>query len=147
MQPVIRPIDFKNQFGRARRIRMFRVLGNFGLLTGLATGAGLAATSEDWRRALLRELSQAYLEEEVTPELTEDERRQRLERLFRELGRRLADSGRAAVPVRDIASLALLGSELADPDGPPSKTPMLPRLRRENRSRIPNRKNLSGRGV
>ena len=123
MQPGIRSIDFNNQFGGARKIRMYRVLAKVGLLTGLATGTGLAATGEDWRMALLRELSHAYLGEEVTPDLTEDGRREQLDRLFRELGRRLADSGRAAVPVRHIASLALLGSELADPNGQPSKPP------------------------
>ena len=100
--------------GRTRRIRL--LVTGF-LLTWVSTGSGLATGDDDWRTLLLRELSSAYLEEEVTPDPTAEERQLRLDRLFRELGRRLARSGVSAVPVRHIASLALLGAELPGPEG------------------------------
>ena len=105
--------------GQTRRIRL--LVTGF-LLTWVSTGSGLATGDDDWRTLLLRELSSAYLEEEVTPDPTAEERQLRLDRLFRELGRRLARSGVSAVPVRHIASLALLGAELPGPEGQTSKT-------------------------
>ena len=127
MQPDIRLIDFMNRFGGMAKKRRSPFLVNGMLLTGFATGFGLAEAGKDWRMALLQDLSTTYLEEEVTGEISQDERGQRLDRLFRELGRRLADSGAKAVPVRHIASLALLGAELAPPDDEKSTAPDLER--------------------
>ena len=100
----------------------FRLLVMGFLLTWVSTGSGLATGDNDWRTMLLRELSSTYLEEEVTPDPTAEERQRRLDRLFRELGHRMAQSGVSAVPVRHIASLALLGAEVPGSDGRTSTT-------------------------
>ena len=102
MQPDIRLIGFMNRFGGMAKKRRSPFLVNGMLLTGFATGFGLAEAGKDWRMALLQDLSTTYLQEEVTGEISEDERGQRLDRLFRELGRRLADSGAKAVPVSTV---------------------------------------------
>ena len=105
MQPGIRLIDFTNRFSGTAKKRKSPFLVNVMLLTGFATGVGLAEAGKDWRLALLQELSNTYLQEEVTPEISVDERGQRLDRLFRELGRRLADSGAKAVPISGYCRL------------------------------------------